>query len=149
MGPPSDAPPSPEGPHTRGLVAACLRGDQAAWEELVRSHAGLVYTVIRRCGLGEDQAADLFQEVWVAAWDGLASVQNERAFAGWLATISARAAARALRRHARRPLVGGGAYEDAAARTWDPAPNPEQATVERERDAAVRTAINSLSDRDR
>ena len=107
---PDDALP-PRGPHgrgpRRGLVRACLRGDQDAWEELVRSHAGLVYTVIRRCGLGEDEAADLFQEVWVAAWDGLRSVQDERALAGWLATIAARTATRARRRQARRPIVGG------------------------------------------
>ena len=111
MSPDSDATSPPEGRSDRsprrGLVAACLRGDQAAWEELVRAHAGLVYTVIRRCGLGEDEAADLFQEVWVAAWDGLRSVQDERALAGWLATIAARTATRARRRQARRPIVGG------------------------------------------
>ena len=57
---PQEGPRPGRGPR-RGLVAACLRGDQDAWEELVRSHAGLVYTVIRRCGLAEDEAADLFQ----------------------------------------------------------------------------------------
>ena len=153
MSPGPDATLPPEGPRgrgpRRGLVAACLRGDQEAWEELVRSHAGLVYTVIRRCGLGEDQAADLFQEVWVAAWDGLASVQDERALGGWLATIAARTATRGLRRQVRGPLVGGEAYEDATARAPDPAPDPERATVEHEQQQAVRTAIASLSERDR
>ena len=148
-----DATPAPDGPRGRGpgrdQVAACLRGDQAAWEELVRSHAGLVYTVIRRCGLGEDAAADAFQEVWVAAWDGLASVQHERALPGWLATIAARTATRALRQRVRHPLVGGEAYEEAATRAPDPTPPPEQAAVEREEGAAVRAAIASLSERDR
>ena len=153
MSPAPDATPPPEGPRPRGprhgLVAACLRGDQDAWEELVRSHAGLVYTVIRRSGLGEAAAADLFQEVWVAAWDGLASVQHERALPGWLATIAARTATRALRQRVRHPLVGGEAYEEAAARAPDPTPPPEQAAVEREEGAAVRAAIASLSERDR
>ena len=153
MSPAPVATPPPEGPRARGprhgLVAACLRGDQDAWEELVRSHAGLVYTIIRRCGLDEDQTADLFQEVWVAAWDGLASVQDERALGGWLATIAARTATRALGRQAQRPVVGGEAYEAAAARALDPAAAPEQATVAREQQEAVRAAIGSLSERDR
>jgi RNA polymerase sigma factor (sigma-70 family) len=153
VSPGPDATPPPEGPHgrgpRRGLVAACLRGDQDAWEELVRSHAGLVYTVIRRCGPGEDEAADLFQAVWVAAWDGLASVQDERALAGWLATIAARTAARSRRRDSRGPLVGGAAYEAAALRAPDAAPGPEQAALEREQGEAVRAAIASLSERDR
>ena len=152
MSPGPDPTPPQEGPHgrgpRRGLVAACLRGDQDAGEELVRSHAGLVYTIIRRCGLGDDQAADLFQEVWVAAWDGLASVQDERALKGWLATIAARAATRALRRRLRAPVVDGEAYEFEAARAPDPAPPPEQAAVEREQGEAVRAAIRSLSARD-
>jgi RNA polymerase sigma factor (sigma-70 family) len=105
--------------------------------------------VIRRCGIGGDEAADLFQEVWLTAWNGLAGVRDERALTGWLATVAARAVARSLRRHARHPLVGGEAYEDAAARVPDPAPAPERAAIEHERDAAVRAAINSLSDRDR
>jgi RNA polymerase sigma factor (sigma-70 family) len=138
----------PDGPR-RGLIAACLRGDQDAWEELVRSHAGLVYTVIRRCGLGEDEAADVFQEVWVAAWDGLARVRDERALAGWLATIAARTGTRALRRRVRHPVIVGEAYEDAAARAPDPVPSPEQAALVRERDEGVRAAIASLSERDR
>jgi RNA polymerase sigma factor (sigma-70 family) len=105
--------------------------------------------VLRRCGLGEDEAADLFQEVWVAAWDGLASVREERALAGWLATIAVRTGTRALRRRIRRPLVGGEAYESQAARAPDPAPPPEQAAIEREQQAAMRAAIRSLSERDR
>jgi RNA polymerase sigma factor (sigma-70 family) len=138
----------PDGPR-RGLIAACLRGDRDAWEELVRSHAGLVYTVLRRCGLGEDEADDLFQDVWVAAWDGLARVRDERALPGWLATIAARTGTRALRRRVRHRVVGGEAYEDAVTRAPDLTPSPELAVLARERDESVRAAIASLSERDR
>ena len=85
----------------------------------------------------------------MAAWDGLAQVRDERALAGWLATIAARTGTRALRRHIRGPVVGGEAYESQAARAPDPAAPPEQAAIERERDEAVRAAIASLSERDR
>ena len=81
-----------------GLVRACLRGDQCAWETLVRTHAGLVYAVIRRCGFDGDEAADLFHAVWLAVRDQLNTVRDERGLAGWLATLTARKARWALRR---------------------------------------------------
>ena len=85
-------------PPPGGVVRACLRGDQDAWETLVRSHAGLVYAVIRRCGFDGDEAADLFQEVWLDARSQLGTVHDERRLAAWLAALAARRAKRALRR---------------------------------------------------
>jgi RNA polymerase sigma factor (sigma-70 family) len=132
-----------------GLVAACLRGDQDAWEALVRLHANLVYAVIRRCGIGGDEAADLFQEVWVAAWDGLASLRDERVLAGWLATIAARQARRALRRRIQSIVDDGDRFENEAMIAPDPDPTPDLMALEQEQSEAIRDAITSLSERDR
>ena len=85
-------------PPPGGVVRACLRGDQDAWETLVRSHAGLVYAVIRRCGFDGDEAADLFQEVWLDARSQLGTMHDERRLAGRLAALAARGAMRVLRR---------------------------------------------------
>ncbi|HYN88511.1 MAG TPA: hypothetical protein VER55_08265, partial [Ardenticatenaceae bacterium] len=46
------------------LVLACRRGDAAAWEALVRRYQRLIYTIPRRAGLDEEQAADIFQRVF-------------------------------------------------------------------------------------
>ena len=132
-----------------GLVAACLRGDQDAWETLVRTYANLVYAVIRRCGIGGDEAADLFQEVWVAAWDGLASLRDERVLAGWLATIAARLARRALRRRIQSMTEDGERFETEAMLAQDPDPTPDLLAIEIERSQTVRTAVEALSERDR
>lgn len=132
-----------------GLVAACLRGDQDAWEALVRAHANLVYAVIRRCGIGGDEAADLFQDVWVAAWDGLASLRDERVLAGWLATIAARHARRALRRRIQSLVDDGERFETEAMAAPDPDPLPDARAVEAEQGEAIRAAIATLSERDR
>ena len=86
------------GPRPGGAVRACLRGDRDDWETLVRTHAGLVYAVIRRCGLDGDEAADLLQEVWLDARSQLGTVHDERRLAGRLAALAARRAMRALRR---------------------------------------------------
>jgi RNA polymerase sigma factor (sigma-70 family) len=132
-----------------GLVAACLRGDQDAWEALVRLHANLVYAVIRRCGIGGDEAADLFQEVWVAAWDGLASLRDERVLAGWLATIAARQARRALRRRIQSIVEDGERFETEAMIAPDPDPTPDLQALDLEQSEAIKNAILTLSDRDR
>ncbi len=79
-------------------ITACLSGDQAAWEPLVRSHAGLVYTMIRRCGFDGAEAADLFHQTWLAACEQLGTVRDEPSVAGWLTILAARQARRALQR---------------------------------------------------
>ncbi|MCC7371720.1 MAG: sigma-70 family RNA polymerase sigma factor [Chloroflexi bacterium] len=130
-------------------MAACLRGDQDAWEALVRIHANLVYAVIRRCGITGDEATDLFQEVWVAAWDGLASLRDERVLAGWLATIAARQARRALRKRIQSIVDDGERFETEAMVAPDPDPTPDVRAIEGEQSAAIREAVSSLSERDR
>ena len=79
-----------------GLAMACGGGTRGAWDSLVRGHAGLVYAVLRRCGFDGDEAADLFQDVWVAAWEQRRAVHDDRELAGWLTTLAARRAKRAL-----------------------------------------------------
>jgi len=115
----------------------------------VRLHANLVYAVIRRCGINGDEAADLFQEVWVAAWDGLGSLRDERVLAGWLATIAARQARRALRRRIQSIVDDGERFENEAMIAPDPDPTPDLRALEQEQSESIRSAVLSLSDRDR
>src|SRR5262249_56082931 len=126
---------------------ACLRGDQDAWEALVRLHANLVYAVIRRCGISGDEAADLFQEVWVAAWDGLASLRDERVLAGWLATIAARQARRALRRRIQSIVDDGERFETQAMVAPDPDPTPGVVGQEQGQSGGVQSPRSSPSPR--
>jgi DNA-directed RNA polymerase specialized sigma24 family protein len=42
------------------LVKDCRRGDETAWETLVRRYQKLIYAIPRRAGLSEDQAAEVF-----------------------------------------------------------------------------------------
>jgi RNA polymerase sigma factor (sigma-70 family) len=105
--------------------------------------------VIRRCGISGDEAADLFQEVWVAAWDGLASLRDERVLAGWLATIAARQARRALRRRIHSIVEDGERFETEAMIAPDPDPTPDLLALELEQSEAIKDAVELLSDRDR
>ena len=89
------------------LVRAYLRGDPAAWETLVRTHAGLIYAVIRHCGFDGDEAADLFHIVWLTVREHLSTVRDERALPRWLAATAAREARWARRQRATLALLPG------------------------------------------
>lgn len=67
------------------LVARCLRDDDAAWDELVARHGPLAWGVIRRAGLHDDDAADVYQTVWLAAFEQLPRLRDPARFAGWIA----------------------------------------------------------------
>src|SRR5271166_3699093 len=47
------------------LVSRCLRGDEAAWEELVRLHTRKVYGLCYRFTGSGSEAQDLTQEVFL------------------------------------------------------------------------------------
>jgi RNA polymerase sigma-70 factor, ECF subfamily len=71
----------------RDLVAAASRGDVEAFAKLVRDHSSLVYRVALRM-LGNDDAQDASQEVWVRVWKNIRNFRGESAFTTWLYRIT-------------------------------------------------------------
>ena len=66
------------------LVARAQTGDQTAFRELYREHAGRVYALcLRLTGDGRD-AEERTQDVFVRLWDKLSSFRGESAFSSWL-----------------------------------------------------------------
>src|SRR5581483_7882185 len=71
------------------LVARCLRGDEAAWEELVRLHTRKVYGLCYRFTGSASEAQDLTQEVFLRVFRTLKSFRAaEGSFATWLARVT-------------------------------------------------------------
>jgi RNA polymerase sigma-70 factor, ECF subfamily len=71
----------------RDFVAAASRGDVEAFAKLVRDHSSLVYRVSLRM-LGDDDAQDASQEVWVRVWKNIRNFRGESAFTTWLYRIT-------------------------------------------------------------
>jgi len=71
------------------LVARCLSGEDAAWEELVRQHTRRVYGICYRF-TGKDAAAqDLTQEVFLRVFRALGGFRStEGSFATWLTRLT-------------------------------------------------------------
>ena len=72
------------------LVQACISGDARAWDTLVARYARLVYAIARRHGLNADDAADVFQDVFISVYRQLPGLQKQQALACWLITITQR-----------------------------------------------------------
>ncbi len=58
------------------LVERCLRGDQAAWDELVRTHTRRVYAISYRFTGKENEAQDLTQEVFLRVFRTLGKLSG-------------------------------------------------------------------------
>ena len=67
----------------RGDTERALRGDEEAFERLYRRHVARVYSLCRRM-IGEAEAEDVTQEVFVRAWRKLDRFRGESAFGTWL-----------------------------------------------------------------
>ncbi|MBI2149683.1 MAG: sigma-70 family RNA polymerase sigma factor [Acidobacteria bacterium] len=89
----------------RELIERCIKGDQAAWKELIARYQRLVYSVAHTyCSQPED-ASDVFQQVWMELYQHLHDLRNVEALPAWLMTVTRRRAYASINaRHNSEPL---------------------------------------------
>jgi len=71
-------------PVSNELTRRAQAGDQHAFEQLYREHAGRVYALCLRLSADPVAARELTQDVFVRAWEKLQSFRGESAFSSWL-----------------------------------------------------------------
>jgi RNA polymerase sigma factor (sigma-70 family) len=118
------------------LIRRCLLGEQKAWDRFVDRYARLVFSIPRRYGLTEEDAADVTQDVFLAAFRRLESLQDRTRASAWLLTIAVRESRRWVRKAA------GTAVGDIV--TADPAAEADDRLAEWERSDTVRRALEEL-----
>jgi len=137
------------------LVARALGGESAAFEDLLRPYEARVYHVVRRITRNHADAADVYQEAVLRAFEKLSDYKQEAAFGTWLHRIAVNCALMRLRSSSRSPLV---LEDDAVKFNWmgmhtQPVQNwaeSAEAPAERaEMRAALSEALEGLSDVDR
>src|SRR3954452_2389357 len=71
------------------LVSRCLRGDETAWEDLVRLHTRKVYALCYRFTGSASEAQDLTQEVFMRVFRTVKTFRStEGSFATWLSRVT-------------------------------------------------------------
>jgi RNA polymerase sigma-70 factor (ECF subfamily) len=113
----------------RSLLQRARVHDPAAWERMLALYGPLVLGWCRGWGLREEDAADVFQEVFQSVAAHLAGFHRDRAgdsFRGWLRTITRNKVTDHYRRRQREPAaVGGSEARDRLARVAGAAPPDE------------------------
>lgn len=73
--------------NNENVYYSAAQGDARAFSELVREHSSLVYRVALRM-LGDGEAQDASQEVWIRAWRNINDFRGASAFSTWLYKIT-------------------------------------------------------------
>jgi RNA polymerase sigma factor (sigma-70 family) len=129
-------------PAVIGLVTRARNGEEQAWDALVERYAPLIWSICRNHRLGDADAGDVGQRVWLQLVDHLDEVRDPAALAGWLATTTRRECTRvrcaARRAHAAGQRLDAETVPDHHAQTDAPQ------LLATERHAALREAFARL-----
>jgi RNA polymerase sigma-70 factor (ECF subfamily) len=149
-----DAPPMPPmSPRTESdaeLVARLQRGDDTAFEAIVRTHSGRLLSVARRILGNDEDAQDALQDAFIRAYKAIHTFESRAQLHTWLHRILVNSALMKLRERRRRPTESiedllptytADGHQAVASRDWS------DAVLERKETAAiVRQAIEMLPD---
>ena len=70
------------------LIERCLKGDQAAWEQIVRQYRRKVFNTAYKFVGRHDQAEDLTQEIFLKIFRSLHTFDSRANFQTWLISVS-------------------------------------------------------------
>ena len=113
------------------LIAACQRGDASAFREVFGIYRDRVYALCRNMLGSDEDAEDLTQDIFIAAFKGIRSFSAEAAFGTWLYRIAANRCSAELRK--KRPKFQS--VDEAEQKIVLPIssrPNPEEQMVRKE-----------------
>ncbi|RKI71167.1 sigma-70 family RNA polymerase sigma factor [bacterium 1xD42-67] len=134
----------------RELVERAKRGDQEAFEQLVLDNQNRVYALALRLVDDREEAADLAQEAFVKAWQGLVSFQGESSFSTWIYRLTTNLCIDYLRKQKRREGVEPAVSLDDEDSGWlEPADwegDPQRLLERAERGRALAQGLEQLSE---
>ena len=131
-----------DGPPDHDLMARAAQGDERAFRDLSRRHAGGAYRLARRVLANDALAEDIVQEAFLRVWVNAPRWRPQAAFRTWLYRIVVNLCLNARRRPSDLPL-------DAAGDPADPADGAEAVLHRREQDRNLAAAIDALPVRQR
>lgn len=131
------------------LVERARRGDESAYEELVRAHQGIAFrTAYLVVGSAAD-AEEAAQEGFVKAYRALGRFRTGSPFRPWLLQIVANEARNRRRSEGRRAALAMRAVADSQSSSGGAAPSPEGALLAAEDRERLLAAVNGLREEER
>ena len=137
-------------PTDKELLIACRHGDESSWNALIDRYQRLIYAIPRRAGLNEDQAGEVFQEVFVTLFEKLNDINEPDRLHAWLVTTARRKTWRLLtKERAFQTAKTDDAHtaEDVLAAVVDTALLPDEALMRLEEQHRIRAALGALDPR--
>jgi RNA polymerase sigma-70 factor (ECF subfamily) len=126
----------------RALISRASRGDVNAFSKLVSAHSALVRGVTLRM-LGDQEAQDASQEVWVRVWANMKSFRGDSAFSTWLYRVTVNTCLSFRRKESRRrtrEVEEELAHLSISSGDGD----PEEAALDAERREEIQVALGSV-----
>jgi RNA polymerase sigma-70 factor (ECF subfamily) len=78
----------PAPPNVDDLIERCLKGDQTAWDQIVRMHWRKVFNLAYKFVGRHDEAEDLTQDIFLKIFRALHTFDRRANFQTWLISIS-------------------------------------------------------------
>jgi RNA polymerase sigma factor (sigma-70 family) len=131
------------------LLLSCRRGDESSWQALVDRYQRLIYAIPRRAGLNEDDAREVFQEVFVTLFQKMNEINEPDRLHAWLVTTARRKTWRLLSKERVRHSTKMGDEDggDEVLAVVDNSPLPDETIVRLEEQHRIRTALGNLDPR--
>lgn len=130
------------------IIRQCRSGDQSAWDELVARYQRLIYAIPRRAGLTEEQAADVFQEVFLTLFEKLDEIEQPEKIRSWIVTTAKFKTWATVR--SSKGLYSPESEEEMEqemANLADASPLADEILIELEQQHLIRTALEQLEER--
>jgi RNA polymerase sigma-70 factor (ECF subfamily) len=134
-------------PEDSELVERARRGDEGAYEELVRAHQGIAFRTAYVIAGNPSDAEEAAQEAFVKAYRALGRFRRGSPFRPWLLRIVANEARNRRRSAGRRAALSLRAAADESS--GDAAPSPEGVLVADEERGRLLAAVNELREEER
>ena len=126
------------------LVKASRHGDQDAFVLLVQRHQRRVFNMVLRMLQDNEEASEITQEVFLAAWQGLPSFRGEACFATWLYRIAYNCALKQLERRKRERSLQAAMEAEQILEEVNKQKQAEDMLELRDRQAMVREQMEKL-----
>ena len=130
------------------LIRECRGGSQSAWDALVARYQRLIYAIPRRAGLTDEQAADVFQEVFLTLFEKLDEIEQPERIRAWIVTTAKFKTWATVR--ASKGLYSPESEEEMEqemANLPDESPLADEMLIELEQQHLIRTGLAKLEER--